>query len=82
MSSLVGLHLTQLHFINATANEPDWLLGNVFLFLLAGHETTAHTMAIALGLLALYPEVQNKLAEQIKQVESEHESPVGNQFAT
>ncbi|KAB5592943.1 Cytochrome P450 [Ceratobasidium theobromae] len=54
----------------------DELIGNIWLFLVAGHETTAHTMAIALGLLALYPSVQKKLVEQIKQVESEHENPV------
>lgn len=37
------------------------LIGNIFIFLIAGHETTAHTLAFCLGLLALYPEVQEKL---------------------
>ncbi|CAE6480258.1 unnamed protein product [Rhizoctonia solani] len=42
--------------------------GNAFLFLFAGHETTAHTLSFCLGLLALYPEVQQEVFEQIKQV--------------
>ncbi|CAE6474193.1 unnamed protein product [Rhizoctonia solani] len=42
--------------------------GNAFLFLFAGHETTAHTLSFCLGLLALYPEVQQEVYEQIKQV--------------
>ncbi|CAE6464605.1 unnamed protein product [Rhizoctonia solani] len=50
----------------------DELIGNVFIFLIAGHETTAHTFAIILDLLALYPEVQEKLAEQLRELEREH----------
>ncbi|CAE6434477.1 unnamed protein product [Rhizoctonia solani] len=42
--------------------------GNAFLFLFAGHETTAHTLSFCLGLLALYPDVQQEVYEQIKQV--------------
>ncbi|EKM52722.1 uncharacterized protein PHACADRAFT_261326, partial [Phanerochaete carnosa HHB-10118-sp] len=44
------------------------LLGNIFIFLLAGHETTAHTLCFTFGLLALYPEQQEKLYRQIKSV--------------
>ena len=33
-------------------------VGNMYIFLLAGHETTAHTLAFALTLLALYSEHQ------------------------
>nr|GAT59260.1 predicted protein [Mycena chlorophos] len=40
------------------------LLSNSFSFLLAGHETTAHTLAFAVGLLALYPTAQQKLFEE------------------
>ncbi|CUA76997.1 Cytochrome P450 3A31 [Rhizoctonia solani] len=50
----------------------DELIGNVFIFLLGGHETTAHTFAIMLGLLALYPNVQEKLAKQIHDLENIH----------
>ncbi|CEL53246.1 hypothetical protein RSOLAG1IB_06212 [Rhizoctonia solani AG-1 IB] len=47
------------------------LLGNVFLFLFAGHETTAHSLSFALGLLALYPDEQRKAFEQIQGLERE-----------
>ncbi|CAE6471875.1 unnamed protein product [Rhizoctonia solani] len=50
----------------------DELVGNVFIFMIAGHETTAHTLAIILSMLALYPEVQAKLAQQVQQLEREH----------
>ncbi|KAK9894986.1 cytochrome P450 [Cystobasidium minutum MCA 4210] len=45
--------------------DPDELAGNLFIFLIAGHETTAHTLAFALGLLAIYPDEQEKLYQQI-----------------
>ncbi|KAF5345431.1 hypothetical protein D9758_013618 [Tetrapyrgos nigripes] len=44
------------------------LIGNIFVFLLAGHETTAHTLCFALHLLALYPEEQRKLYDDIRVV--------------
>ncbi|EUC59293.1 cytochrome P450 family protein [Rhizoctonia solani AG-3 Rhs1AP] len=50
----------------------DELIGNVFIFLLAGHETTAHTFAIILGLLALYPDVQDKLSRQLQELQNKH----------
>jgi len=42
--------------------------GNLFLFLFAGHETTGNALAFSLGLLALYPQVQQEVYVQIKQV--------------
>jgi len=42
----------------------DELLSNTFNFLLAGHETTAHSLTFAMGLLALYPDVQRKMYEE------------------
>ncbi|TCD69149.1 Ubiquitin fusion degradation protein 4 [Steccherinum ochraceum] len=44
------------------------LLGNIFVFLIAGHETTAHTLCFALGLLALFPDEQDKVYEEILKV--------------
>ncbi|KAF8600973.1 cytochrome P450 [Ceratobasidium sp. AG-I] len=41
--------------------------GNAFLFLIAGHETTANTLAFSLGLLALYPKIQQEAYMQAKQ---------------
>jgi len=50
------------------------LTGNIFVFLVAGHETTAHSLAFAIGLLALYPEVQEKLFQHVKETV---ENPTG-----
>ncbi|TFY55986.1 hypothetical protein EVG20_g9110 [Dentipellis fragilis] len=42
------------------------LVGNIFIFLVAGHETTAHTLCFTFALLALHPEQQERLYEDIK----------------
>ncbi|KAA1472086.1 cytochrome P450 [Dentipellis sp. KUC8613] len=42
------------------------LVGNIFVFLIAGHETTAHTLCFTFALLALYPEQQERLHEDIQ----------------
>ncbi|KDQ10982.1 hypothetical protein BOTBODRAFT_35741 [Botryobasidium botryosum FD-172 SS1] len=51
------------------------LVGNIFIFLLAGHETTAHALAFSFGLLACYPEEQQKLYDQITSVLSDGRHP-------
>ncbi|KAI0052106.1 cytochrome P450 [Auriscalpium vulgare] len=48
------------------------LTGNIFIFLLAGHETTAHTLCFTLGFLALYPDIQERLFQEIVSVGSGH----------
>ncbi|KAG7093386.1 hypothetical protein E1B28_007067 [Marasmius oreades] len=44
------------------------LIGNIFIFLLAGHETTAHTLAFTFGLLAFHQEEQEILYQHIKSI--------------
>ncbi|KAI0000164.1 cytochrome P450 [Russula compacta] len=59
--------------LDAAQDEPDSaealsdeeLVGNMFVFLLAGHETAAHTIAFSFALLALYPEEQERLYQHI-----------------
>ncbi|KLO13107.1 cytochrome P450 [Schizopora paradoxa] len=51
------------------------LIGNIFVFLLAGHETSAHTLCFALGLLALYPEEQEAAYQNIQSVQGERSLP-------
>lgn len=48
----------------------DEIKGNIFIFHLAGHDTTANTLAYTFTLLALYPEFQEWLAEEIREVVS------------
>ncbi|KAF9048946.1 cytochrome P450 [Panaeolus papilionaceus] len=61
--------------LDDAALTDDELIGNVFLFLLAGHETTAHTLAYAFCLLALYPDEQEKLYQHIKSVLPDGRTP-------
>lgn len=46
----------------------DEIYGNIFMYNLAGHETTANTVATALVLLAAYPQYQDWMAEEIESV--------------
>ncbi|KDQ31693.1 hypothetical protein PLEOSDRAFT_1061813 [Pleurotus ostreatus PC15] len=44
------------------------VIGNIFLMLSAGHETTAHTLAATLGLISLYEDIQDDVLQQIADV--------------
>lgn len=44
------------------------IFGNVFFINLAGHDTMANTLAYAMLLLAAYPEVQDWVGEELKEV--------------
>jgi len=46
----------------------DELISNIFLFLVAGHETTANTLCFSFAMLALYPVEQEKLFQHINSV--------------
>ncbi|THU83318.1 cytochrome P450, partial [Dendrothele bispora CBS 962.96] len=41
------------------------LLSNIFIFFLAGYETTATAVSFSCALLALYPEIQQKVFEEV-----------------
>ncbi|KZV68494.1 cytochrome P450 [Peniophora sp. CONT] len=66
-SDLFSLLMGALDDGDAKATDRE-LTGNIFIFLLAGHETTAHTLAFALAYLALYPEAQDYLLREIESV--------------
>ncbi|KAG8818645.1 hypothetical protein FRC17_010764 [Serendipita sp. 399] len=44
------------------------IIGNTYIYFLAGHETTAHSLAWTLALLAAYPEYQDEALREINQV--------------
>jgi cytochrome P450 len=46
----------------------DEIFGNIFVINFAGHDTTANTLAFSMLLLAAYPEVQDWVSEEVKQV--------------
>ena len=52
----------------------DEIFGNIFAFNLAGHETTANTVAAAIVLLAAHPQYQRWLAEKIDYVKPKMKS--------
>ncbi|KAF8333794.1 cytochrome P450 [Amanita rubescens] len=56
-------------------SKPE-LIGNVYTMLIAGHETTATSLAATMVYLALDPEIQTELVEQIESVVGYDRDPV------
>ncbi|KZT55757.1 cytochrome P450 [Calocera cornea HHB12733] len=56
------------------------LRSNVFLLLLAGHETTSKAIAATLGELACHPEEQQRAYEEIMSVSSKGKDPIYDDF--
>ncbi|KAJ3892405.1 cytochrome P450, partial [Lentinula edodes] len=60
------------NLLDASDDDPSFtdgdLISNIFVFLIAGHETTAHTLCYAFAFLALYPEQQELLFTQVKSI--------------
>ncbi|KAH7101972.1 614/534 cytochrome P450 [Auriculariales sp. MPI-PUGE-AT-0066] len=56
------------------------LVADVMAFLIGGHESTAHTIAIALGLLALHPEEQEMVYEELRTYSEPENHPVTREF--
>jgi cytochrome P450 len=54
--------------LSLTDNE---VMGNMFIFLLAGYDTTANTMIFCSMILALYPDIQNRLIEEVDRIWAE-----------
>uniref|UniRef100_A0A8C2ISA3 Thromboxane-A synthase n=1 Tax=Cyprinus carpio TaxID=7962 RepID=A0A8C2ISA3_CYPCA len=51
----------------------DEIVGQSFIFLLAGYETSSNTLAFTCYLLALHPECQKKLQEEVDEFFSRHD---------
>ncbi|KJA21399.1 hypothetical protein HYPSUDRAFT_42040 [Hypholoma sublateritium FD-334 SS-4] len=56
------------------------LIGNVFIMLLAGHETTAHTLAGTIGFLAMNDDLQEEIYQQIVEVVGHERDPVHGDY--
>jgi len=52
----------------------DEILGNLFIYNFAGHETTANMLSYSIHLLAAHPEVQDWIGEEIEHYADTHES--------
>ncbi|CAJ1057151.1 thromboxane-A synthase [Xyrichtys novacula] len=53
----------------------DEIVGQAFVFLLAGYETSSNTLAFTCYLLALHPDCQSKVQQEVDDFFSRHESP-------
>lgn len=53
----------------------DEIVGQAFLFFLAGYETSSSTLAFTCYLLAIHPECQRKVQEEVDGFFTKHESP-------
>ncbi|RPD56051.1 cytochrome P450, partial [Lentinus tigrinus ALCF2SS1-6] len=76
------LDANELEHDSAAKLSDEELIGNVFLFLVAGYETTAHTLAYAFILLALYPEEQEAFYRNIKSVLPSDRNPTYEDFGS
>ncbi|KAF8726525.1 hypothetical protein AX14_007768 [Amanita brunnescens Koide BX004] len=72
-------NLLEANSLDEGALTNDELIGNVFIFLLAGHETTANTLCFTFALLAFHPEIQEQLFEHIRSVVSPGTLPAYDQ---
>ncbi|KAJ6488011.1 cytochrome P450 [Mycena sanguinolenta] len=61
--------------------DDDELIGNVFLLMFAGHETSAHTLAATLGLLAVHEEAQKEVLDQIISVVGHDRDPTFDDYS-
>ncbi|KAF8649606.1 hypothetical protein AX16_005697 [Volvariella volvacea WC 439] len=57
------------------------LVGNIYLMLFAGHETTAHTLAATLGFLALHDGIQEEVYQHILSVVGQNRDPEFSDYA-
>lgn len=53
----------------------DEIVGQAFIFLLAGYETSSNTLAFTCYLLAIHPECHRKVQEEVDDFYTRHESP-------
>ncbi|XP_037553385.1 thromboxane-A synthase, partial [Nematolebias whitei] len=53
----------------------DEIVGQAFVFLLAGYDTISNTLSFTCYLLALHPECQRKVQEEVDEFFTRHESP-------
>lgn len=65
IENFVKAGTTELNDTKSASISSDAILGNIFIFILAGHETSANTLTNAITLLACRPEFQKSLQLEI-----------------
>lgn len=69
VQSTRGIEGTERKMLEIT---DDIIAGQAFVFYVGGYETSATTVAILMYYLAMYPEVQEKIIEEVDRVTAEH----------
>ncbi|KAK5657386.1 hypothetical protein OQA88_2956 [Cercophora sp. LCS_1] len=59
--------------VGRTSLTDEEIKGNVFIFLLAGYDTTANTILFCVAVLALYPDIQERIFEEIDRIYTDAE---------
>jgi hypothetical protein len=75
LSNLVRSAIQSEKAGRSTLTEAE-IVGNAYIYLLAGHETTAHSLAWTLALLAAYPEEQDKAYREIMEGDPSEETVI------
>ncbi|KAH8101152.1 cytochrome P450 [Cristinia sonorae] len=75
LSSLLDANDNEVSPNGEPALTDEELLSNIYIFLIAGHETTAHTLCFAWGLLALYQDEQERAYQEIKNAIPDDRNP-------
>lgn len=57
------------------------LIGNTYIMLFAGHETTAHSLAATIGFLGFHEDIQEEVLEQIHSVVGHDRDPIFEDYA-
>lgn len=60
--------LVQHNEEDSSALTDNEVLGNLFFFILAGHETTASSLHMSILLLALHPKIQNEVQRELAEI--------------
>ncbi|OED46170.1 cytochrome P450 [Flavobacteriaceae bacterium (ex Bugula neritina AB1)] len=72
--------LLESRYDDGSGMDNEQLIDEIMILFIAGHETTANTLSFTLWLLALHPDIQDKVLREVSDVDEEEISFM-NQFA-
>ncbi len=63
--------LLESRYEDGTMMDNEQLIDEIMILFIAGHETTANTLSFVLWLLALHPDIQNRVLEEVSDMDEE-----------
>ena len=69
--------LIEAKYEDGSTMDEEQLIDEILIIFIAGHETTSNTLTFTLELLALHPEWQERIYEEIKSNEDKHDDLMG-----